>query len=77
MFSEKKKTFLIRSIKDYYINSASNIGRKKKKGDILTKSHLLPDLSGKSTLKKKKNNNSHSTFSVDKYSPESIKLSIS
>ena len=31
MFSEKKKTFLIRSIKDYYINSASNIGRKKKK----------------------------------------------
>lgn len=50
----KKKTFLIRSIKDYYINSASNIGRKKKKkGDILTKSHLLPDLSGKSTLKKK------------------------
>lgn len=29
--SVKKKTFLIRSIKDYYINSASNIGRKKKK----------------------------------------------
>lgn len=77
MFSEKKKLFLLDLSKTIILTQHLIQVGKKKKGDILTKSHLLPDLSGKSTLKKKKNNNSHSTFSVDKYSPESIKLSIS